>query len=330
LKNSKIHHWRSSVFFLPWIVLVLSLGLSVVLYYEAWHLVKGKERVYFERQTSKIKEDIINRLDKYVAVLRGGQGLFAASNNVERQEWNNFVRVLDVEQNYPGLVSLSFVDFIPERERDGFIKKTRANDIPNFQTWPQKGRGDAFINIYSEPLNTLRPVLGFDMSSEPKRKEALETARDTGLAAISAKLTLMNVKGSNKTGFVLTIPVYKNDLPHATLIERRTNIQGWIVAGLQSQDFMDSVSNDAANEIDFEIFDGQNMTTESVLHDEDQILHAVDGSYHPAFQEKATIVVGGRPWTLYFTTRSSFGHAVDEAIPAIVLLGGFVASILLF
>ncbi len=68
-----------------------------------------------DQVTLKIQE----RLSTYEQVLRGGHALFAASQSVERKEWQAYVEALRAERSIPGMQGLGFAQVIPAAQLGG-------------------------------------------------------------------------------------------------------------------------------------------------------------------------------------------------------------------
>ena len=60
------------------------------------------------------------------------------------------------------------------------------------------------------------------MYSEPVRREAMERARDSGLPALSGKVTLVQEFGPEvQAGFLIYLPIYANGVTPVTVDARR-------------------------------------------------------------------------------------------------------------
>jgi hypothetical protein len=88
-----------------------------------------------------------------------------------------------------------------------------------------------------EHLSENEPALGFDLLSEEKRRLALERARDTGVAAATPPIRLVQEPGA-QLGFLVLLPIY--DGPATSLEERRTKLQGFAVAVYGIGDLVDA------------------------------------------------------------------------------------------
>ena len=70
--------------------------------------------------------------------------------------------------------------------------------------------------------------MGFDMFSEPVRRAAMKTARDTGKPAVSGKVILAGESKDPVPGFIYYYPIFVRDQPVSTVEERRRAIMGFI------------------------------------------------------------------------------------------------------
>ena len=130
----------------------------------------------------------------YEQVLRGGVGLFDASQSVQREEWHAYVQALRVADNYPGILGIGYGPLIPARERDGYIQGMRADGLADYRIWPEGERSEYAPVMYLERFEGPNPrVFGYDMMSEPKRSAAMRRAcgerrppRLTGLVKLAA------------------------------------------------------------------------------------------------------------------------------------------------
>src|SRR5690606_28529581 len=118
---------------------------------------------------------------------------------------------------------------------------------------------DAYSSIlYLEPFTgrNLR-AFGYDMFSEPVRREAMERARDSGLPALSGKVTLVQEFGPEvQAGFLIYLPIYARGTEPETVDARRAALLGFVYSPFRAHDIMDSIFSDSLNDVDLELFDG--------------------------------------------------------------------------
>src|SRR5690554_8153335 len=92
-----------------------------------------------------------------------------------------------------------------------------------------------------------RSVIGYDMFSEPTRRAAMIQARDTGQAALTRKLTLVEENGNrDNTGVLIYVPVYKSDLDLITVEQRRHALAGWEYGAFRVTELLEGIHEDWA------------------------------------------------------------------------------------
>ena len=95
------------------------------------------------------------------------------------------------------------------------------------------------VVTYIEPMDANRPALGYDLASEPKRRMALERARDTNQLSATAPIELVQ-ETRHQSGALLFLPVYDPQAPSATVEQRQLALKGYVLGVLRVGDVMDT------------------------------------------------------------------------------------------
>jgi diguanylate cyclase (GGDEF)-like protein len=103
------------------------------------------------------------------------------------------------------------------------------------------------------------------------------------------------------------------------------------------EDLMKGVfGNPLSYNFDLEIYDSnptegaeQALVPARLMYDGDKIRQAGDLKHPPRYDQLTTLVVAGREWKLYFSSRPQFTLGSQERLPLIVLSGGTALSFLL-
>jgi signal transduction histidine kinase len=261
----------------------------------------------------------------YEHVLRGAVGLFAASGHVSRIEWHTYVENLDLDNSLPGIQGMGYAAIMPLRDRAAHERAVRADGFPDYQIRPAGERDPLSSIVYLEPLSERnRRAFGYDMYSEPVRREAMDRARDTGRAAMSAKVTLVQETAIDvQPGFLIYLPVYANDTPHETVDERRAALRGFVYGPFRSGDLMGNALKDADLDMEVEIFDGPATPA-------NRLFASADSTRVAQYEVERDIHFGGRIWTARFRSSAEFEQRVASAQPRIILFGGLALGVLLF
>ena len=321
---------------MAWGVLALSFLVTVLSWQVSLSQLHRRGRERFLRHVEQVTEAIQTRMQAYEQVLKGAQGLFAASEQLKRTEWHDYIRSLDINQRFPGMRALGFVGWVPHGNLDRFLADNRTDGAPDYEVstgWPPKdGAGTNAVHYlvqYVEPSQGNTRALGYDLATEPRRREAADAACDTGDAALSGNLQLIQSE-DHLPGALLLLPVYRNGVTVTNVAQRRAAIEGWVFGAFVLRDLMAGLFESRSSAIDFEIFDGSQASHEGLLYDADDVLHAL-GPDTETFQMYAPPVsMAGRQWTIHFSTRPAFDAATSRAESTLLLLAGIAISLLMF
>ena len=283
----------------------------------------ARSRARFELQVERLRASIVTRLGTYEDLLRGTQGLFAASKSVERAEWQAYVDGLSITEHSPGLMALSFVASVPSDGVAAFVAATRADGAPDFAVPSGAGGGERRIVTYVAPAPPER-VLGTDLASVSATRGAMDAARDTATPTLASGVALVGDR-ARAEGAVLFLPVYRNGSTSSTPLERRAALQGWVAASLDLRALLDDsldavppglgweVSEPTGGDHPFRAEGGIGMSARPVL-----------------FAQQARLDVYGQTWRLRVLATPAFETAYSTVTPAVVLGSGLVVGLLVF
>lgn len=220
---------------LPLLVLV---GSGIVI---SWFLAQGRVEAEAEKAFSttviKVEDAVESRLRLYTDTLYGFRGLFHSSDEVTEREYHEYFASLNLARHYPGFNSVNYVARVAQQEKAAFIAAIRADRSyrpegnPAFSLLPDTAREEHFVVTYVG-VSGVGSGQGVDLAANDERRRTLETARDTGGPRASGTVQLLNQQGQEQAGvrgFLVTIPVYRNDVPTSALA-RRVEHQGFVNA----------------------------------------------------------------------------------------------------
>ncbi|HEV2146686.1 MAG TPA: CHASE domain-containing protein [Longimicrobiaceae bacterium] len=292
----------------PWMVLAVSLLLTVAATLALDAATRDRERMRFENAVEAAVDRIDGRLEVYLTTLRGGAALFAASDSVTPEEFRAYAERLEVQRRFPGVQGIGWT-------------RRLAVGLPG----PVDER---HAIVYLEPLDRRnRAALGFDMYSEPVRREAMARARDTGEPALSGKVTLrQEIYGRRQAGFLLYLPVYRGDRVPATVEARRDSLLGFVYSPFRADDLFAGIfGSEAAPRVRFRVYDSTGTRPEALLHASPR-----PPGHEPAFTATRTLQVAGHPWTVAVASQPAFEAGSTRAVVPALALGGVLVSGLLF
>lgn len=303
---------------------------GLLLTYLAWHYVRqdaqGIADERFQSRVIQIKSAIQDRMLAYEHVLRGGAGLFNASNHVSRKEWHDYVSSLSLNEYYPGIQGLGFSKWIRPAELPGHIAQIRSEGYADYVVRPEGKRDQYNSIIFLEPFDARnKRAFGFDMFSEATRRLAMERARDSGKTSITAKVKLLQETTENvQSGFLMYLPVYRGAKPE-NAAQRKAALLGFVYSPFRMNDLMQGVLGKAAPDIALEIYDGMGIAADTQMYSSNRN----DSKRVALFSDMREISINGHEWTLKFDSLPAFEAEVISQTPRIVAISGLVLSVLL-
>lgn len=312
---------------------MLGLGLLTTAYASWWakQAIDADALRQFAFSCDHVALTIKERLETYAMTLRGGAALFDASTSVTRRDWQVFTEALRAEDNIPGVQGIGFAEAIgPDRLAD-HIAQVRGEGFPDYRVHPAGERLGYSAIVYLEPFRgrNLR-AFGYDMLSEPVRRSAMEQARDSGQAALSGKVKLIQETDTEiQSGTLMYVPVYRQDMPRGNVEQRRRALKGWVYSPYRMNDLVSGMLGDWQPRDDrvigLRIHDGNRDSPDNLLFASGQ----ATASDPIRLQQRRLIDFNGRQWLLVFDQLDGPFHI--SHMPAWgILLGGITFSGLLF
>jgi signal transduction histidine kinase/ActR/RegA family two-component response regulator len=312
----------------PWLVLVLSLVLTVVITLYASATVKMQDSLQFQNLVQRNQGVLQNRMETYVALLRGATGLFSTSENVSREEFRSFISGLELDRRYPGIQGMGFALRVDATWKDAVTAEARRESDSRFTIWPESSFDDLYPIFYLEPLDARnRATIGFDMYTEPTRRAAMELARDTGRPTATGRVKLVQeTEGRTQWGFVIYVPVYKQGSPLATVEERREALAGFVYAPFRADDLLRGILGSRNPNLALEVYAGAPSLRNLLHRSHPPWVVGPD----PRLISTERFELAGSPWTVVYSSLPVFdaGSARDQVW--ILFLLGLLTSATLF
>lgn len=317
---------------IPWIVLFVSLLMTVITTWSVANSTVVRDRERWTNAVESTRNRIEARLQTYIALLRGGAGLYAAIDfPVFNSDFQEYTARLDIQRRYPGIQGIGFTRRFSLEEQDSLIAAMKAQGFEEFKIWPEVTDSVRHAIVYLSPLDRRnRAAIGYDMSTEAKRREAMARARDGGTSAMSGKVRLVQeIEGRVQAGFLIYMPVYEGgDIPE-TVAERRAALKGFVYAPFRADDLFDGIFGEEERpRLAFRIYDGTIVSDETLLHDSRTGGIVPDVTAHHS--EQLTIETSGRQWTIVLRATPFFTAESRRSFVPFTALFGLVLSLTLF
>ena len=315
---------------LPGLVFALSLCLSFLFWQDARHSAVHDLHDEFQLHAREAVEQLQQRMDSYQQVLRGVRALFSSSVSVDRGEFHNYYTALDIEQHYSGLQALGHATIIQSDRLSQHIDDMRKQGFSQYSISPPGNRAIYAPVVYIEPMNVHNArVIGYDTNVEPIRHEAMILARDSGTAALSGKVTLLqDSEDRTQAGFLMFMPLYRNGYPHVTVAERRDNITGWVIAVFRMSDLIAGLDSTRISNLKLQIYDGDEISEHSWMYNSGGTPDD-PGESDSDLEVIRKIRVAGHTWTLVLQSTPEFESRINTDKQLLIAIAGVVISLLL-
>lgn len=283
--------------------------------------IAGRDQARFDRAVETIERRILGRVDTCEALLRGGAGLFAATEDqVDATAFRRFARRTRLELTHPEIQGIGFSLVASAERAAGLPAELERQGLAGVELQPP-GAGDRHAIVFIEPLDRRnREALGFDMHSEAVRREAMERARDSGRPALSGKVKLVQeIDADTQPGFLLYVPVYRGGALPETIEARRAALHGFIFAPIRAHDFFRRLFEGSDRIVEFAIHDGDPEAEDSLLFGPRDLAGARTA--------QRVLEVNGGAWTIRYASNQRFDELGSRRDLIVLGVIGLLASL---
>ena len=286
----------------------------------------------FERQVERIENDILQRFERPLFGMKGARGVYAASSRVARADFRAYVESRRMEDEFPGLRGFGFIERVVRDDLPRFVAAERDDGAPQFALRTQGDAPDLYVIKYIEPLADNYEAWGYDIGSEPVRREAAERAVATGEPALTGRITLVQ-DSRRRAGFLYLLPVFRHGVdPVMTPAQRRVTLVGLVYAPIVVSELLHTAPQHWDAGLRLRLHDGPAAAGAAPLYehgwqadDESRAAPGDDGT----LRATRTLHIGGRALTLEITSTTAFEASADQSSLLAAAIGGALLSLLL-
>ncbi|MCW5848793.1 MAG: CHASE domain-containing protein [Anaerolineae bacterium] len=196
------------------LALIVGLTLSVIAYIFIRNRQVRLVQLEFQQQAGDYASAVRRNLDDHLAVLEAIGPFYAASQSVERNEFQAFVQAALRRQ--PNIQALYWIPRVTLAQRSTYESVAAQDGLTNFAI-VERGGQDQWIRVasrkeyypifYVEPLVDNTQYLGYDLASNPEMWQALASARDSGQMTATRWNTETN-GGDGSNSSLILLPIY--------------------------------------------------------------------------------------------------------------------------
>ena len=301
--------------------------LSLAITWGAWSGARRDEDAIlaarFEYRARDLVTATVRRMAVYEQVLRGMRGFMRGRIDLSRREFADYFQVQNLQEHFPGIEALGVASIIPREQLAAHEAALRRQGFTDYRVTPDAVR-EVYTSItHIEPFSgrNLR-AFGYDMYGEPVRRAAMDAARDSGAAALSGKVVLLQEDQDAQPGFLMYVPVYRPGMPVASVEQRRAAIVGWVYAPFRMADLMRGVGGIDAADLQVAVYDGAFLDTDP---DPDALLFRSEDATawrRPLFRHTVPLTISGRRWTVDIASSPAFEARRDSRRPHVIAITG--------
>lgn len=324
---------KSKIYSLSYLVLAVLILLSIGVTYIFYTSSRNKDIARFTNESKRLRLSIENRVNLYVALLEGTRGFVDASSEMNNDKFSKYVNSLDLENNYKGVQGIGFTQSFKTEEKDSLVNKIRSEGFPDFQIFPESQSPNRQVIVYLYPLNDRnKRAIGFDMSTETTRRNALEKARDTGKAVATGKVKLLQEnKEDMQDGFLIYLPIYKSNQTPETVEKRTLELRGFVYSPFRARNFLSEIYDSTREKnIAIKIYDKEDTPENLLAETQNNEIDFYTRFGNETYTTKEIIEVAERKWVVEFSTLSGFGEQSNIVWTPLIFFCGICFSFLLF
>lgn len=296
-----------------------------------WKISVRNQRLKFEYRGHELQFAVEQRMAAYAQVLRGGIGLMKASESVSRSEWHAYVQSLNLSEHFPGIQGVGYAIALKPSMLQQHEASLRSEGFPEYRVWPESQEELRTAIVYLEPFDWRnRRAFGYDMFSEPVRREAMRKAATLGMAMVSGKVILVQETDEDvQAGFLMYLPLYRPGVPTETPEQRMAALMGFVYSPFRMKDFMYAIMGEQEKMEEILVYDSK----EGLFDDDDLLYDSCEGQKnscreHAREQQDFDIVLAGRTWHFRMHSAPAFDQQFNWELPALAAIFGLAITIL--
>jgi len=188
-------------------------------------------------RANNIASALERRSDASSAYLRAGAALLASVDRVEPASFRRFVSELRLDTDFRGAEGIGWGMVVRRGQESRFAELMLAENNAAVVPYPAIGAAQSFavpVTIIEPDSTVNRGALGYDMYSDPVRRDAMDQAARTLRPTASSKVMLVRDGNDAETaGFLIYMPVFEASAG-------RPRLRGFIFSPFDAQDFLAS------------------------------------------------------------------------------------------
>lgn len=332
---SRLGSWLRANNKAPFFVALMVFIATFAAYLYYWgnlraNVQKDMNTVY-QRQVRILSANLATRLQLYETLLRGGAGLFMLSDSITSDSWTQYFEPYEISKNYPDIEGIGFSRYLTKDQLQAFIDERRADGAPDYTVFPEGERPQYVpVTFNARYTGNNGQSIGYDGFQDPKRREAMLRAAESGEPAMSGRIELVSEERPNRPAFIIYLPVYRPGLPLDTPGERRDALYGFSYVAVDVRTMLDDLQRGGTNpNFGLRLRDPEHRkqypsAEPAYASDRFERLSNEAGG----MTTTSTVSLYGRKWEMTFAGGAGLISSAERELPAQALLRGVFSSLL--
>ena len=314
--------------------MLLTLGLVALAFYGAARWERQAQDSQLQADSKIVFERIADRVIVHREVLSSLKHFIEATPDFSFKQFELFTRI--TLQDNPDIFALSFNDLIADEKRPAFESMmSRLSPLGPFQITERNAakklvramtRPEYVTVRYIVPLANNQPAVGYDIYSEPVRRDAINRARASGAMAVTAPIRLVQEQ-RQRVGILELLPV--TSAPAMPANEQGDRLVGFAVGVVKVDEMIDiATKGHVPAGLVFQLIDSHAPDGQSLLYQSGSPASR-NIPLPQAAQWKATLRMGDRDWELSVYTTEDYRRQHRPWMAWVVGVAGLLFAALL-
>lgn len=259
-----------------------------------------------EQESSTLSQRMEDRLAHNISMLVAAQTYVNQKETITDRDWEVFYGNMRIRERFPYLVGVGYVERVARDNFSAFEETRRREGTDNYTIHPVVDGASQTPIKYLQPRSSENEkALGYDMHTDAVRAIAMDDARDSGDAVMTAPVDLVQDKDSSspRKGVLLYYPIYMGGRLPATIAERREQLRGFAYLVLRPGDVVAQYAKELPS-----LDDSMHITMSDEAFESEVQLYGGKAPAHiskDAITKAETFSVHNRRWKIAVTGHDS-------------------------
>ncbi len=281
--------------------MLVTLGLVAGSYFAFGQWERGQQTAKIQFHGEKLAQLLKQRFNAHEESIAALRRLIEVTPSMSYRQFEHFTQ-LTLKDN-PDIFALSFNPYVQLAHRDAVERDFGArNGIPGFEIKERDSqkrlvraadRPEYVAVGFIAPLKGNAPAVGYDINSEPIRRDAIQHAKISALSAVTAPIQLVQ-ENQKRVGVLVLHPAYKREITPRDA-GQNSDLIGFAVGVIKVDEMVEIATRPAAVDgLVFSIEDANAPADKRTIYQSAASATAGDAAFH--WQTKLNIA--DRTWNL--------------------------------